>query len=251
MNEKIAIIIDSRPKDTDLIAFWGNQSVQQSLSNIKYVAVGPNGSLPAPTNKESTLDVAWSSGLASGAKVRVYVTESLSYVYNGFQKLAQELSNGSQPQIHQLSLSFVFHEYQLSGDYRASIDNFLTTIASRGVTVFAGSSDGGSRPRPNASSYDGQLSHRYAEYPASNPLVTGVGGTNLRFGPAPDYVVTEVGWSLITDNPFTTGYGSGGGASVFYPRPSWRQVSLACQRIRAIGMCLMSRWRPTAIPAAT
>jgi len=68
----IGIVIDTPPALTDLTKFWTTAGVNQSTSNISFVQVvqGKN----APPSGEESLDVEWSSGIASGAKVRVYVT---------------------------------------------------------------------------------------------------------------------------------------------------------------------------------
>jgi kumamolisin len=68
--QKIGIVIDTFPADSDLTLFWNANAISQSLNNIEKVQV-VSGTLPSPSGEE-TLDVAWSSGTAPGAKVRVY-----------------------------------------------------------------------------------------------------------------------------------------------------------------------------------
>ena len=70
--QKIGIVIDTFPADSDLTLFWNANAISQSLNNIEKVQVVP-GTLPSPSGEE-TLDVEWSSGTAPGAKVRVYAT---------------------------------------------------------------------------------------------------------------------------------------------------------------------------------
>ena len=77
--QKIGIVIDTFPANSDLTLFWNANAIPQSLSNIEKVQV-VSGTLPSPSGEE-TLDVAWSSGTAPGAKVRVYATTALSFVY--------------------------------------------------------------------------------------------------------------------------------------------------------------------------
>jgi subtilase family serine protease len=53
--QKIGIVIDTFPSDSDLSAFWADNSVPQSLSNIEKIQVVA-GTLPSPSD-EATLDV--------------------------------------------------------------------------------------------------------------------------------------------------------------------------------------------------
>ena len=72
--QKIGIVIDTFPSDSDLTTFWANNGIAQTLGNIEKVQV-VGGALPSPSGEE-TLDTEWSSSLASGAKVRVYATRT-------------------------------------------------------------------------------------------------------------------------------------------------------------------------------
>lgn len=70
------------------------------------------------------------------------------------------------------------------------------------MTVFAASGDGGSGTVPNAG----------VGYPASDPLVTGCGGTTIEDVSGTSF--SEVAWS-----------GSGGGVSAEFPLPSWQSTA--------------------------
>src|SRR6202043_2805398 len=102
--QKIAIIIDTFPAPSDLTSFWQGNAIAQSLNNIEEVQV-VSGTLPSPSGEE-TLDVEWSSGMASGAKVRVYATTDLAFNHldQAYQEIINELP--SQPELHQISLSY-------------------------------------------------------------------------------------------------------------------------------------------------
>ena len=76
--QKIGIVIDTFPASSDLTLFWQANGIAQSLNNIEEVQV-VSGTLPSPSGEE-TLDVEWSSGMAPGAKVRVYATTDLGFV---------------------------------------------------------------------------------------------------------------------------------------------------------------------------
>jgi kumamolisin len=102
--QTIGIVIDTFPAASDLTAFWQGNGVAQSLNNVEEAQV-VSGTLPSPSGEE-TLDVEWSSGMASGAKVRVYATTDLAFVHldEGYQAIINDLP--SQPALHQVSLSY-------------------------------------------------------------------------------------------------------------------------------------------------
>ena len=76
--QTIAIMIDTFPADADLRAFLKRNSLPTGLNRIEKINVS-GGSLPAPEGEE-TLDVEWASGIAPGAKIRIYATGSLRFV---------------------------------------------------------------------------------------------------------------------------------------------------------------------------
>jgi kumamolisin len=79
--QTIAILIDTFPQSTDLTAFWSHNGISQSLSNIQEIQAVA-GTLDAVTGEE-TLDTEWSSGIASGATIRIYATTDLSFTGQG------------------------------------------------------------------------------------------------------------------------------------------------------------------------
>ena len=206
-NQKIAILIDTVPSHSDLTSFWSFNNIPQKLSNIEEVNV-TGVALPAPSGEE-TLDVEWSSGIAPAAKVRVYASGSLSFtdVDKSLQRIISDLP--SQPQMHQLSISLGLGEsYLLSSSQMQTDAQFFASIASSGVSVFVSSGDAGSNPDSSGQGSTGPLQ---VEYFASDPSVTGVGGTNLTLDVATGAVSGETGWN-----------GSGGGVSQQFSRPTWQ-----------------------------
>src|SRR3954467_12572881 len=91
------------------------------------------------------------------------------------------------------------------GEVATQHQKFLR-LAAAGVNVFVSSGDSGSNPDSTGHGASGPLQ---AEYEASDPAVIGVGGTTLKFTTAGQ--VSERAWT-----------GSGGGKSIFFPRPSWQ-----------------------------
>lgn len=206
----IAILIDTVPTARDLKAFWarnGLTGASASASRVKRINVG--GTTLPPAEGEETLDVQWSSGIAPGAKIRVYAAGSLRFVDldRALDRIIADLPR--YPGMRQLSISLGLGETFLggpSGEVAAQHQKFLK-LAAAGVNVFVSSGDAGSNPDGTGHGSSGPLQ---VEYEASDPVVIGVGGTSLDLSPA-GAVTSESAWP-----------GSGGGASVLFARPSWQ-----------------------------
>ena len=205
--QKIGIVIDTFPAASDLISFWQGNAIAQSLNNIEEVQV-VSGTLPAPSGEE-TLDVEWSSSMASGAKVRVYATTDLAFVHldQAYQAIINELP--FQHALHQISLSYGLGETYMPPGQMRTDDQYFAVLAGAGITVFVSSGDGGSSPGPNG--FGDNSGPIQVESPASDPNVTAVGGTGLYLNTSTGAVRSESAWF----------YG-GGGSSQFFARPVWQ-----------------------------
>ncbi|HEY0256940.1 MAG TPA: S53 family peptidase, partial [Candidatus Methylacidiphilales bacterium] len=202
----IAVVIDTLPAKSDLTSFWSTYGVNQSINNISFITVvsGGTGDLT-----EATLDTEWASSIAPGAQVRVYATSDLSFgnTDKAYQQIITDVENNVP--IHQLSLSYGAGEISPVPISTAQINTdsqLFATLAGKGVSVFAASGDGGSTPDGSG----GTTGPKQVQYPASDPSVTGVGGTTLQTGYYNAGQIVETGWSL-----------SGGGLSTL-ARPNWQ-----------------------------
>jgi kumamolisin len=205
--QKIGIVIDTFPLAADLVQFWQGNGIAQSLTNIEEIQV-VRGPLPSRSGEE-TLDVEWSSGMAPGAKVRVYATTDLAFVHldEAYQAILNDLPG--QPELHQISLSFGLGELYTSGAQMQTDSQYFASLAARGVTILVASGDGGSSPGPNG--FGDNSGPVQVESPANDPSVTGIGGTSLYLNSSTGAVASESAWSY-----------SGGGVSTFFGRPSWQ-----------------------------
>ena len=216
--QTIAIIADAAPADSDLTTFWSQCEIAQSLSNVTIVNVsgGPKNSATG-SKFEVSMDVEWSSGVAPGAKVRVYATPFPLDSAGEAAALTQILNDvAKDTSIHQVSESF-------GGTEDASVtqyDSSWVLLTAQGVTCFASSGDWGSNPYMTADNAFYSSSAALAvNYPASDPSVTAVGGTTLTFPRSLPGTVQapEVAWSLNGDL-----YAAGGGESQYFNRPVWQ-----------------------------
>jgi kumamolisin len=213
--QTIAIVIDTFPLKSDLTSFWTTCGINQSLNNISFIQV-VSGTLPA-TSEEETLDTEWSSSMAPGAKVRVYATTSLNSadLDTAYQRVYSDAINNPSYGLHQMSMSYGGGETDNSSSQIQTDDQLFAQLASAGVTCFASSGDGGATPG-TASSTD-ETGPLQVEYPASDPNVTGVGGTSLTLDSNYN-VSSETVWNDSSSN-----YGAtGGGTSIYFSRPTWQ-----------------------------
>jgi kumamolisin len=218
--QTIAVIMAATPATTDLTAFWGSAGINDSLANYTLVTVlgGPTTASQTSAINEATLDAEWASGMAPGAQIRFYAVPELS-LQDFIAACAQIIDDGSAKIV---TYSAAGPENQVPGSGLTICSQTLAELAAAGITVFASSGDGGSNPNqdvtgPNGYSASNPLT---VSYPASDPNVTGVGGTTMSVDSAWDDT-GETAWSQIgsgTANPPATG----GGVSGFFPRPSWQ-----------------------------
>jgi kumamolisin len=207
--QTIAILIDTFPEDADLTAFWTANKVSKDLRRIEKINV-KSGPL-APPEGEETLDASWTSGIAPGAKIRIYATGSLSFV-DLDRALDQIIADiPSQPGMRQLSISLGLGEAFLGGpkgEVATQHQKYLQ-LAAAGVNVFVSTGDAGSNPDQTGHSSGGPTQ---AEYASSDPAVIAVGGTTLALQRSGS-VASETGWT-----------NGGGGKSRFFPRPAWQKA---------------------------
>jgi kumamolisin len=204
--QTIAILIDTVPNDADVQAFWTRNGIAVNAGRVTPINV-TGGTLPG-TEGEETLDVEWSSGIASEANVRVYASGSLQFtdLDRALDRIIADVA--TTPSMRQLSISLGLGEtFMQKGELRTQHAKYLR-LAALGVNVFVSSGDAGSNPDNTGHGSDGPLQ---PEYGASDTAVIGVGGTSLKLG-SQGQVTSETCWP-----------DSGGGRSTYFKRPAWQQ----------------------------
>ena len=165
-------------------------------ANITYINIdgGPTGG-----NLEADLDLQQVLSTAPDAAIRVYQAPNTGQ--GGFDAVARIVSDNS--------ADIVTESYGLAEAKATSSQHTqLVTAGSQGITYFASSGDFGSTQNTGTASAP---SYTLAvAFPASDPNVVAVGGTNVTLDGA--FAITnEVGWN-----------GSGGGISTKYTAPTWQ-----------------------------
>lgn len=210
--QTIAIIGDNLFSNSDLTAFWALQQVPQSLNNITTVLVqgGPGTSTKNLT--EANLDVQYASSIANGVTVRYYAVPYFLTQATEFAAYEQILNDlPANPSLHVTSESFAGPDQGASSVFQL--------LAAQGVSTFACSGDWGSNPNWSTGIYD-VTQPLTATYPASDPNVTGVGGTSLQLDSTGAILAPPCTWGSIQNGVLVLA--TGGGQSSANARPSWQ-----------------------------
>lgn len=208
--------------------------------------IAPDG-LGAPNSDwagEITLDVEWAHAIAPGAKIILDLAKDNSD--EALDSAANYAVNNNLGDV--ISMSF--------GEADKCLDPTLTNMwhqtfvnaTRKGITLFASSGDqGAAQP-----SCDGSSWIQSSSAPASDPLVTGVGGTELH---AAGYCLASLGCNPVTNPAFGTYLGeigwnegptgdesdlvptteaSGGGYSTVWSEPAYQQGTIHGGKKRAV-----------------
>lgn len=204
----IAILIDTFPLSSDLRRFWQANNLTIPSGQVEFINVQGKGTPLPPREGEETLDTEWATGIAPGARVRVYASGSLEYTY--LDRSLDMIYEDAQttPGMRQVSISLGLREDLVSSGELQIEQAAFTKLAAIGVSAFVSSGDAGSNPDATG---HGLGPDAVVEYEASDAATIAVGGTTLNLDRASGKVLGEIGWS-----------GSGGGVSTVFPRPAWQ-----------------------------
>lgn len=229
--QTICVIMAATPLTTDLSTFWQDCGSTETLGSFTIISVdgGPTPDNQAANSDEATLDVEWATGMAPGAQVRLYTPPDLTL--NSVIDACFQIVNDVGPSV--ISYSAAGPESQYPGDYLAVLSQGFAILASGGYSFVCASGDAGSNPNPdvtqsNVYNAGNALS---VEYPASDPNVTGVGGTTMTLG----FDGTDQGEATWSDIGTSQPGASGGGISASFPRPSYQTgVGLPAGALRCV-----------------
>ncbi len=195
---------------------------------------------------EATLDIEWAYSIAPEAHiVLLAVPPAETLGVQGFPNLFKAISREikAMPAGTVFSMSFAVTEQTFGGaaaSQTAKFDQVFKQGLAKHDNFFAATGDTGTLN--SSKRHRGGVPYPYptVEWPASSPYVVAVGGTQLQDGwtwnPSsndaftatgafnPDYWAwQDGGHTQAVWNESWAQIGSGGGASVIYPRPSWQR----------------------------
>ncbi len=191
----------------------------------RFSVVTVDHAAPKKPDLEPLLDIEMVAGLAPDANIVVYQTEAGANYENFWPKLqdvlnqiSDDYSNHAQPVM--VSISWGGTEGYLSQDMLKTIHNTLQTMTLvEHITIFSASGDCGAY---DSGDYPNTLD---VGFPSSDPYSLSVGGTFL-YVDGRGNRTNEIAWShkpTSSNANCQNDWGSGGGLSSEFPRPSWQQ----------------------------
>jgi subtilase family serine protease len=228
-------------------AFYG-------LPATQLTKVAPDGLTPFdPTDnnmlgwaEEISLDVEWAHAMAPGAKIVLVLAKS-----NNDADIASALNYAVNNNLgNVISMSFGENESCLAPADQTSYHNAFAVATAKHITLVASSADQGAA----LNTCDGNSWVKAVSSPASDPLVTGVGGTELTVAkyclaslgcnpaanPSPGTYLGETAWNEgLPYGDFGNIFGpgtlsTGGGFSVVFAEPPYQQGVIHGGKQRAV-----------------
>lgn len=163
---------------------------------------------------EITLDVEWAHAVAPGATIDLVLAKNSNGSLERVTRYAVDHNLGST-----ITQSFGFAEACAAPfpHYLANYDQIYVDAAKKGISVFASAGDEGvAQPACTGTSFIKSVG-----FPASDPNVTAVGGTQLDAGTGGSYR-GEIAWNE-TDIGTPYNIASGGGFSTVFAQPTYQQ----------------------------
>ena len=219
--QTIAVVGQSNINISDATTFRANFHL--SAPNVTKVLAGPNPGIVSGDVDESNLDIEWSGAVARNAQILFYystdVWTSALYAIDHNQAKVLTMSYGSCEQSDLVDLP----------TFQAAAQQ----ANAQGMTFLAASGDNGAADCEDSGAVIAQ-DGLAVDVPGSIPEVTSAGGTefqeqsgitywsatNTANGASALQYIPEIAWNdtSLEGNLASTG----GGASVFFPQPSWQ-----------------------------
>ena len=211
----IALITDGTVAGSDLTG-WHNQYSYLAY-NIQFVNVDGGAS---GTSDESTLDTEWAMAMSNSFGSYLDTAKEYNYDSPGGSADFTDAYNAalSGGLARTMSISYAWAEgYGISSSTMTTDHNIFNSLTGQGWSVLAASGDHGST---------GDCSHLSVMYPASDPDVISVGGTQLQLDSNSQFL-SETAWGP-TGSCGTNNGGSTGGCSSYFGAPSWQSPLYPC-----------------------
>lgn len=198
-------------------AAWGLPEAQLNI----YAPFGIRGS-DSTWISETSLDVEWAHAMAPGAAINLVLAKTSNDV-DLYKALAYVVKQNLGDVI---SLSFGENERCIDPQLRRAEHRTLKEAVSKGMTIVVATGDYGSAQL----TCDNGSYQRAVSYPASDPLVTAVGGTALTADAVTGRYIDETAWNESSAFSKATG----GGYSKLYAAPGYQQGIRGAARGRGV-----------------
>lgn len=209
------VIIDAGQSPTlrhDLALFDKNFGLKNPTLNI--IAPFGLGKYDPDSAAEITLDVETAHAIAPEATIALALAPTLSF--NDIFKITQYAINKNLGDV--ISQSFGAAE-QCTGTFVQQEHRLFAEATNKRITVFASSGDNGSAAQDCKT---GLLTVQGVQYPASDPLVTAVGGTTLYADKESRYS-GETTWNESRFGQPAVNNAAGGGFSTIFSTPDYQK----------------------------
>lgn len=254
----IGILISGSYSQSDMDLYFGHEKLASPKISVENVL---GGSPYDPSNDgtfEAELDIQQSGGMAPGAKIVVYSIPDLSD--ESFVAGLVQIVEDDRADV--VNMSFGGPELGYTAAYSGvdetgipkAIDSFFAEGNALGITFVASSGDYGAVNVPPVNCFTATstttscgVEQASAEFPASSPHVTGVGGTNLGTVSHPKnpnnldsaYLYEEAFGDPLGADPYGTTatgayWGSGGGDSILFKKPDYQKLIPTGSKVRAV-----------------
>jgi subtilase family serine protease len=239
------IVIVDAFQNPNLVSQEATYEAFYGLPAINLTQIAPDGLtpfVPGDPNmtgwaEEISLDVEWAHAIAPGANI-VLVLAKTNMDADILSALRYAVDNNLGDVI---SMSFGENESCLDPDLLSGYHDVFVAATQKNITLFASSADQGAALQ----TCDGNSWVKAVSQPASDPLVTGVGGTELHAAdfcltalgcdpathPLPGTYLSEIVWNegppFGDFQPFFASTGAtGGGFSVVFDEPAYQQGTI-------------------------
>jgi subtilase family serine protease len=242
----IGVLMSSDFHLSDMNLYFSHEKLKTpSFSEVKIKGGAPYDPNSAGT-QEAALDLQQTGGMAPQARITLYnipqltdpdIIAGLTTINELNREDVVNMSFGAP----ELSFTAAYNGGQdMRGVLRAEDELFAQGNA-QGISFVASTGDFGAKPLPAAACFDPNATSKCggmlasAEFPASSPHVTAVGGTNLitrhSSGSLDSTYVREAAFGdpVSSDIEFGTpakgeSWGSGGGNSIVFSKPSYQKL---------------------------
>ena len=260
------VIVDAfqSPNIVQQLNFWDGFYALPGLNGLgnpanpnlgTFTQVAPDGLTPfvvgdgnmAGWAEEISLDVLWAHAIAPGANITLVLAKSNQDA--DIQSALQYAIDHNLGDV--ISMSFGENESCMDPDILSAQHAAFASATQKGITLFASSADQGAA----LNTCDGHSWVKAVSSPASDPLVTGVGGTELHAAdycipgvsvpacspstsPSPGTWLGEIVWNEGPTGDFQAFFdateATGGGFSILYDEPPYQKSTIHGGKQRAV-----------------